>query len=161
MEMTRKVVLTGLMIFWAPGTVQQLLLGSTISSVYMSVAIWKQPYDVTFNNRFKIVTDASVVLTFNIAVLLHPGVTEGDDEASSLLFVDKAYLWVTLFAINLGIPAALLTYEVWQYYANSRTASTKADSSQSETQQQMATSLPKHKGKQDMDTFENPLSVDH
>jgi hypothetical protein len=33
--MTRKVILTGLMIYWAPGTVQQLLIGSTISAVYM------------------------------------------------------------------------------------------------------------------------------
>ena len=71
--MTRKVILTGLMVFWAPGTVQQLLIGSTISAAYMSVAIWKRPYAVAFNNRFKIITDASVVLTFNIAVLLHPG----------------------------------------------------------------------------------------
>ena len=44
LEMTRKVVLTGLMVFFAPGTVQQLLLGSTISAAYMCIAIWKQPY---------------------------------------------------------------------------------------------------------------------
>ena len=181
--MTRKVILTGLMVFWAPGTIQQLLLGSTISAVYMAVAIWKQPYAIAFNNRFKIITDASVVLTFNIAVLLNPGVTESDDEASkdsNLFFVGKAYLWVALFVINLGTPAALLVYELWQYYANRETASRETDSSQSETQQQVdgvptgggatmpteqssISSPPKDKGKRGVDsmnTFENPLSLD-
>lgn len=170
------------MVFWAPGTVQQLLLGSTISAVYMSVAIWKQPYTIAFNNRFKILADAAVVLTFNIAVLLNPGVTEADDEASTdsdIFFVDKAYLWVALLAINFASPAALLAYELWYYYANREIESGEKANSQSDSQQQAdgvpangatapteqsTTTSPRkleHKrGADDMDTFENPLGVD-
>jgi hypothetical protein len=113
LEMTRKVVLTGLMVYWAPGTVQQLLLGATISVIYMGAAILKQPYQSPFNNRFKIVTDGAILFTFNVAVLLSPHVNDPDAAGGfTLFYIERGHLEIMLFVVNFLIPLALVGHEV-------------------------------------------------
>ena len=130
-----------------------------------------------------------MVLTFNIAVLLNPGLTEGDDEAlrdSDWFFVDEAHMWVALFAINIGLPVGFLAYELWRYYRTTSLGSAEEIGSQCEGEQQpdgvvahgaaelftetshRSKTVSKApfaaKGKRESDnamsTFENPLGVD-
>jgi hypothetical protein len=54
--MTRKVLLTGVMIFFRPGSVQQLLVGSAIATLYLLGAVARRPYVSNFDNNFKIVS---------------------------------------------------------------------------------------------------------
>ena len=114
--MLRKVILTGLIVFFAPGTVQQLLFGCIISTIFMGLAIWKLPYLTPFNNRFKIVTDAAIVMTFNMAVLLHPSV------ARDIASYDKSefILGLALIVVNFGVPLALIVYELRGYRKGKR-----------------------------------------
>ena len=80
--MTRKVMLTGVMIFFRPGSVQQLLVGGSIASFYMAAAATNRPFVSRFDNNFKICTDGAIVMTFNIAVMLNDRVS--DDAISQL-----------------------------------------------------------------------------
>jgi hypothetical protein len=56
LEMTRKVMLTGVMIFFRPGSVQQLLVGSLIAAAYLVAAVARRPFVSQFDNNFKIVS---------------------------------------------------------------------------------------------------------
>lgn len=56
LEMTRKVMLTGVMIFFRPGSVQQLLVGSLIAMAYLVGTVARRPYISRFDNNFKIVS---------------------------------------------------------------------------------------------------------
>ncbi len=49
--MTRKVALTGIMIFFRPGSVQQLLVGGLIAAFYMVAATKKCPFVSRFDNN--------------------------------------------------------------------------------------------------------------
>ena len=51
LEMGRKVVLTGVMIFFRPGSVQQLLVGGLIAAFYMAAAVSKRPFVSRFDNN--------------------------------------------------------------------------------------------------------------
>ena len=82
--MTRKVMLTGVMIFFRPGSVQQLLVGGLIAAFYMVAAASKRPFVSRFDNNFKICTDGAIVMTFNIAVMLNLNDRVSDDAISPL-----------------------------------------------------------------------------
>ena len=86
--MTRKVALTGIMIFFRPGSVQQLLVGGTIASFYMAAAATKRPFVSRFDNNFKIATDGAIIVTFNIAVMLNLNDRVSDDAISRLAAAD-------------------------------------------------------------------------
>ena len=49
--MGRKVMLTGVMIFFRPGSVQQLLVGGLIAAFYMVAAASKRPFVSRFDNN--------------------------------------------------------------------------------------------------------------
>ena len=49
--MGRKVMLTGVMIFFRPGGVQQLLVVGLIAAFYMAAAISKRPFVSRFDNN--------------------------------------------------------------------------------------------------------------
>ena len=49
--MTRKVMLTGVMIFFRPGSVQQLLVGGLIAALYMLAAAKKCPFVSRLDNN--------------------------------------------------------------------------------------------------------------
>ena len=151
--MLRKVILTGLIAFWAPGTVQQLLIGTTVSTFFLGAAIWKQPYTTVFNNRFKIVTDASVVLTLNIAVLLHPDLANDDESKpfSDTFLVSRIVLELLLFFFNLAVPAILIVHELLRFLRPTSTKLVEEDCGPEDAKDN-------HGG--DVTVFANPLDVD-
>ena len=106
--MTRKVALTGIMIFFRPGSVQQLLVGGTIASFYMAAAATKRPFVSRFDNNFKIATDGAIIVTFNIAVVLNDRV----DLSKELLSEDL--LNFCLVVVNILIPACVVSEQIYQ-----------------------------------------------
>jgi hypothetical protein len=74
LEMFRKVLLTGLMIFFSPGSVFQLVFGVLISAVFLTFSVWQRPFLSRFNNRFKIATDVAIMVTFAIAIMMNKNV---------------------------------------------------------------------------------------
>ena len=107
-EMFRKIILTGLMIFWTPGSVQQLVVGVQISAFFLVVSIKTRPFLTRFNNNFKIVTDLAVMVTFNVAILLSDRV----DWSMEPGFVTREALDMMLIVVNMVIPAIVVFLEL-------------------------------------------------
>ena len=96
--MTRKVILTGIMIFFRPGSVEQLLLGGLISAFFMASTVRYRPYVSAFDNDFKTVTDIAVLITFNICVMINVGAY------SRIPLVSEDVLNFFLIVVNIVIP---------------------------------------------------------
>ena len=105
-ETVRKLILTGLMCFIRRGSVTQLVLGAIVSSIFFGAAVKFQPYQLPFNNRLKMLADAAVTATFNIAILL----TDTVESAGDGVGLTKDMLGVALIAINIVAPTALLVH---------------------------------------------------
>jgi hypothetical protein len=69
-EMARKVVLTSMICFFARGSLQQLVAGAVVSTIFLVAAAGIRPFRTKFDNDFKIASDIALVVTFNISVLL-------------------------------------------------------------------------------------------
>ena len=107
-EMFRKIILTGLMIFWTPGSVQQLVVGVQISAFFLIISIKTRPFLTRFNNNFKIVTDLAVMVTFNVAVLL----SERVDWSMEPEFITREILDMMLIVVNMLIPSIVVILEL-------------------------------------------------
>lgn len=107
-EMFRKIVLTGLMIFWTPGSVQQLVVGVQLSAFFLILSIKTRPFLTRFNNNFKIVTDLAVMLTFNVAILL----SERVDWSMEPDFITRDGLDLMLVIVNMVIPSVVVFMEL-------------------------------------------------
>ena len=106
--MTRKVMLTGVMIFFRPGSVQQLLVGGSIASFYMAAAATNRPFVSRFDNNFKICTDGAIIMTFNIAVMLNDRVDMSKE------FMSENFLNLSLIVANILIPAGVVVEQLVQ-----------------------------------------------
>ena len=106
--MTRKVILTGVMIFFRPGSVQQLLVGGMIAGLYMTAAVAIRPFESRFNNNFKICTDAAVMVTFNIAVMLN------DKVDMSKEFLSEFSLNFSLILVNIVLPCLVVVEQLYR-----------------------------------------------
>lgn len=107
-EMFRKIILTGLMIFWNPGSVQQLVVGVQLSAFFLILSIKMRPFVTRFNNNFKIVTDLAVMLTFNVAILLSDRV----DWSMEPDFITEDGLDLSLVIVNMIIPSIVVILEL-------------------------------------------------
>ena len=106
--MTRKVALTGIMIFFRPGSVQQLLVGGTIASFYMAAAATKRPFVSRFDNNFKIATDGAIIVTFNIAVMLNDRVDLSKE------FLSEGFLNFSLILVNILVPLGVVVEQIYR-----------------------------------------------
>ena len=107
-EMFRKIILTGLMIFWTPGSVQQLVVGVQLSAFFLILSIKTRPFLTRFNNNFKIVTDLAVMLTFNVAILISDRV----DWSMEPDFITRDGLDLMLVVVNMVIPSIVVIMEL-------------------------------------------------
>ena len=130
--MFRKIILTGLMIFWSRGSIQQLAIGIQVSAFFLVATVKYQPYMTRFNNQFKIVTDAAVLVTFNIAVILsdrvdsslepawsvtqcilsQPSTCQSDPYLTVLRRCDTEMMDAMLIIVNIVIPVSVVIYEL-------------------------------------------------
>ena len=148
--MTRKLVLTGVMIFFRPGSVQQLLVGGLISAFYMMAAHSHQPYVAKFDNDFKLATDVAVVVTLNIAVMLNTRVDSSKEVLSA------ASLNVALIVVNIVLPVGVIASAIYQHRRSTAVhqhrSSTDAASQQSfELESAAVMDNPLHDGGDDKD----------
>jgi hypothetical protein len=107
LEMFRKILLTGLMIFWSPGSVQQLVTGVQISAMFFVLSVKNRPFVTRFNNNFKICTDLAVLITFAVAILLSPRV----DQSMEPAWVTRDVMDTILLVANMFIPALVVFME--------------------------------------------------
>ena len=98
------------MIFFRPGSVQQLLVGGTIASFYMAAAATKRPFVSRFDNNFKIATDGAIIVTFNIAVMLNLN----DRADLSKEFLSEGFLNFSLILVNILVPLGVVVEQIYR-----------------------------------------------
>ena len=147
LEMTRKVFLTGVMIFFRPGSVQQLLVGGTIASFYMAATATMRPFVSRFDNNFKVAVDAAIVVTFNIAVMLNDRVDLSKE------FLSEGFLNFLLIFVNLVVPATVVVVQL------SRNSKANDDSTlTSQTEGENKPLAEKGLGESDVTMEANPIA---
>lgn len=109
LEMFRKITLTGLMIFWQRGSIQQLVIGIQLSAFFMAAAIKIQPFQDRFNNDFKVVTDAAVMITFNVAILMSRRV----DKSLEPAWFGPEIIDGILIVVNMVIPSCVVLWHLF------------------------------------------------
>ena len=108
LEMFRKVVLTGLMIFFSPGSVFQLVFGVLVSAVFLVLSVWIRPFVSRFNNRFKIITDVAIMTTFAIAIMMNSNVDVSQEPG----WLGKKVFDMAFTVVNMVLPACVVFAEI-------------------------------------------------
>jgi hypothetical protein len=70
LEMLRKATLTGLLIFFRKGSLFQLVAAMTFCLGFLCTTAWMQPYASQTANLFKVGSEASLLVTLMLIVLL-------------------------------------------------------------------------------------------
>jgi uncharacterized membrane protein (UPF0136 family) len=99
----RKVFLTGLMCFFERGSAQQLVFGAVIAAIFLAASVDKRPFKTKFDNDFKVVTDAALMVTFNLSLLFSK-----EDESTSTGPVPLEVLSALLIIVNIIVPMGLV-----------------------------------------------------
>lgn len=121
-EMARKVVLTSMICFFARGSLQQLVAGAVVSTIFLVAAAGIRPFRTKFDNDFKIASDIALVVTFNISVLLRrssglslqspftsePGSGDSQEQGPIPVWV----LELILIAVNLLLPMGMIIPQI-------------------------------------------------
>eukprot|EP01050_Picozoa_sp_SAG11_P002364 SAG11_NODE_118_length_15921_cov_30.283448_3_plen_550_part_00 len=100
LEMLRKVILTGLLIFLARGSILQLVVGILITFVFLLATARNMPYESMTSNRFKLATESALLLTLIFAILLKVDLSKED--------IDEFSVGMIMLANNTLIPAMTL-----------------------------------------------------
>lgn len=109
LEMFRKIMLTGLLIFFSPGSIFQLVLGLLISAVFLVLSVRIQPFTSRFNNRFKVATDVAIMATFSVAVLMNKHV----DSSQEPSWMSKTLFDAVFAFVNIWIPLTVVGIELF------------------------------------------------
>jgi hypothetical protein len=112
-ELSKKLILTAVMMFIRRGTVVQLLIALIIGGAYAGVGMWKQPFRNRWNNILKSVVDTQIVIV--LAVLLAVKATEADSTAENI-GVSRytfGYILVVVSVVLPLPPIALMLYELF------------------------------------------------
>ena len=67
-----------------------------------------RPFVSRFDNNFKIVTDAAVLITFNIAVMLNDRVDLSKE------FLSEGFLNFSLILVNILVPAGVVVEQIYR-----------------------------------------------
>jgi hypothetical protein len=81
-DLSRKLILTSVLMFFRAGTVAQLMLAQVVSVLYCALQCLKMPYADKWNNMLKIATDLQIIIT--LTILLGLKATAGDSSADNL-----------------------------------------------------------------------------
>ena len=104
LEMLRKVILTGLLIFFARGSVLQLVVGILITFCFLLGTARNMPYKSMTSNRFKLATESALMLTLIFAVLLKVDLSKED--------IDETTIGVVMLFNNSVIPSMAIAASV-------------------------------------------------
>jgi hypothetical protein len=113
-EMLRKVMLTGVISVFRRGSLFQLVVGAMLSLISLTASAKFEPYDNKIANHFKVATEASLVATLVLAILLKISTSDLEKEGLSHKFVGGCMLVETLVLplAALGLSAFLVAHEV-------------------------------------------------
>ena len=109
LEMFRKIMLTGLLIFFSPGSIFQLVLGLMVSAVFLVLSVRTQPFTSRFNNRFKVATDVAIMTTFCVAVLMNKHV----DSSQEPTWMSRSLFDAVFAVINIWVPMMVVAVELF------------------------------------------------
>jgi hypothetical protein len=107
-EMFRKVLLTGIMSFFVPGSIFQLIFGVLISAGFLGLSVSLRPYLSRFNNRFKIATDIAVLATFSVAIMMNANV----DRSGEPEWIDDYFFDIVFTIVNVIVPLGVVVVEL-------------------------------------------------
>jgi hypothetical protein len=113
LEMFRKVLLTGIMIFFVPGSVFQLVFGVLLSATFLVLSVSIQPYLSRFNNNFKIASDVAIMATFAIAVMMNKNV----DTTQEPQWMDETVFDLAFSFFNVLLPALVVLHDIHRQYS--------------------------------------------
>lgn len=94
LEMLRKAILTGVLMFFSKGSLAQLVLAMVVCVGFLCAATWWQPYASRTANLFKVGSEVSLLVTLMLAVLLKIDLSKedipgGENFVGSLMFISN------------------------------------------------------------------------
>eukprot|EP01043_Picozoa_sp_COSAG02_P004000 COSAG02_NODE_101_length_36804_cov_125.342951_13_plen_301_part_00 len=104
-EMLRKALLTGVLMFFNKGSLSQLVLAIIVCVGFLCAATWLQPFASRTANLFKVGTEVTLLVTMVLVVLLKIDLTKedipgGEDFVGGLLLLTNTALPSASFAIG-------------------------------------------------------------
>jgi hypothetical protein len=109
LEMFRKLIFTGLFTFYKRGSLNQLVWGVQISTIFLLAGVYHRPFSRKLNNNLKIVTDGCLTVTLNVAVLLN---TRVDRKLEETYGWSEGFIGWFLVFVNIIIPALIIGVEL-------------------------------------------------
>ena len=96
LDFFRKVTLTGLLIFWARGSLNQLAAGVLVAAFFLVIGIVNRPFGKNMNNNLYNVCNACILATFSSGLVLSDRI----DQSMEPKFVTKATIENLLILVN-------------------------------------------------------------
>jgi hypothetical protein len=109
LEMYRKLIFTGLFLFYKRGSLNQLIWGVQISTLFLIMVVYNRPFTRKLNNTLKIITDAGLTVTLNVAILLNERV---DKELEEKYGWSQPFIGAFLIFTNILIPFMVIIFEI-------------------------------------------------
>jgi hypothetical protein len=100
LEMLRKVILTGLLIFLSRGSMVQVIVAIVVTFGFMIATARNMPYENDNANRFKLATESALILTLIFTMLLKADLSTED--------IDPFSIGIVMLAVNTVVPAVTL-----------------------------------------------------
>ena len=113
LEMLKKIILTGLLCFFYRGSTQQLVLGGIMASFFLCGSVSARPFITKFDNDFKIVTDAALMMTFSLSILLGRS-TSGSEDGPIPALVLSLFLLFANFIVVSQRPSFSLPFRIFR-----------------------------------------------
>jgi len=110
-DMLRKVMITGLLIFVQKGSVIQVVIAAFISFCFLIALARSFPYKDDLSNKFKLATECSLVLTLILTILLKIDLSKEDISADMI--------GVVMLGLNVVVPGINLTLGLVKPYFRS------------------------------------------
>lgn len=84
------------------------MFGAIASAFFLAASVSSRPFHSEFDNDFKIVTDAALMVTFNLSLLLQK-------DAAQDGLVPRVVLGATLVIVNVVAPLLLVGARGWKW----------------------------------------------
>lgn len=107
LEMLRKVLVTGMLMFVSRGSMFQLLVGLVICLIFLFASAWLQPFKSEIANIFKSATEFCLVLTLALCVMSKVDLEMED--------VSEDVIGALLLGTNTVLPLVALVAAIWLY----------------------------------------------
>lgn len=107
LDFFRKVILTGLLIFWARGSLNQLAAGVLVAAFFLVLGIVNRPFGKNMNNNLYNVCNACILATFSSGLVLSDRI----DKTMEPKFFTKLTIETLLILVNILVPIGWIAYE--------------------------------------------------